>query len=185
MLSRLRPSGSTPMSRPTTRCSYAAASMSGTTACRCCSASTCTYARGEVLALLGTNGAGKSTLLRAISGLARCRHRPGPSSSTDRTSPRRTRSQSRARGGIAQVPGEQGDLPDGHGRRPLPCSALDRHEGPTSAHADAAQEQVLEVVPQPSQKPLGHPRRQPLPGGEGPTRLAVGMAGFITRPRLR
>ena len=39
---------------------------------RCCTASTCRCAHGEVVALLGANGAGKSTLMRALAGL----HRP-------------------------------------------------------------------------------------------------------------
>ena len=45
---------------------------------RCCSTSTSTCARGEIVALMGSNGAGKTTTLRAITGPAAGDARPRP-----------------------------------------------------------------------------------------------------------
>ena len=55
------------MARPS--CSSCASSTPATASARCCSTSTSTSAKGEIVALLGTNGAGKSTLLKSISGV--------------------------------------------------------------------------------------------------------------------
>ena len=41
--------------------------------CRCCTASTSSLSKGEVLCLLGRNGAGKTTTLKAIMGLVPAR----------------------------------------------------------------------------------------------------------------
>ncbi|HEX3705947.1 MAG TPA: ATP-binding cassette domain-containing protein [Mycobacteriales bacterium] len=132
--------------------------------------------RGEVLALLGTNGAGKSTLLRAISGLTM------PSAGTvvfDGHDITKANPVERARSGIAQVPGGKGIFPTvtvaDHFRAARWIGAKAH-----VAHADAAQEQVLEWFP--NLRNRWDTLAGNLSGGEA-QQLAVGMA-FITRPQL-
>ncbi|BDV29874.1 ABC transporter ATP-binding protein [Microbacterium terricola] len=129
---------------------------------------------GEVVALLGANGAGKTTLLRALAGLV---HVASGTVRLDGTDLTRTRTEDRARRGLALVPDGQSVVAELTVDENLRLGALWRHRGRAREQAIAGVYELFEPLAR-RRAAAGHQ----LSGGERQM-LALGRA-LIAEPTL-